>query len=237
MRNRLFLAGTLLSIPICILLICFANSRRYWSDESYKERIWLHRTNTPEKLLEFANEYNGFECDVLLRGDSIFDITHDEPVTFGISADRYFPLLQANSRRLWFDFKNLNASNVQTALSFFEIQCDKYQIDKRRLIIEGSDPEALRIFREAGFYTAFYVRLNENRNLDALIKEGAIDALSFGARDYEVICRQVTLSTDWLVWEHHNHKEMLSVLPRGRKILHDTRVKIILVKDKGRYHL
>lgn len=237
MRNKLFLIGIVLSIPVCVGLLWLANIHCYWADETYKERIWLHRTNSPEKLLEFADEYSGFECDIIVRGDSLLDVTHDEPVSFGISADRYFPLLQSNSRRLWFDIKNLKQGNTPFVLSFFESQCAAYQIEKKRLVIEGGDPEALSLFRKAGFYTALYVRLEENRNLNAIVESGVVDALSFHARDYERIEQQVTEPIDRLVWEHHTTKEMLSVFPRGRKLLKDKQVKIILVKDKGHYHL
>lgn len=229
--------GIILSFPICVGLLWVANIHCFWSDEVYKDRIWLHRTNTPEKLLEFANEYSGFECDIIVRGDSLLDVTHDEPVTYGISADQYFRLLQSNNRRLWFDIKNLKQGNAPFVLSFFESQCVAYQIDKKRLVIEGADPEALMLFRKAGFYTAFYVRLEENPDLHAITESGAVDALSFHARDYDRIAKLQTAQIDWLVWENHTKKEMLSVLPRGRQLLKDKRVKIILVKDKGHYHL
>lgn len=237
MRNKIFLTGILLSIPLSFILIWLASRHIYWSDNNWQQRIWLHRTNSPEKMKEFAGEYNGFECDVLLRSDSLIDVTHDEPVSYGISAESFFPLLQHNTRNLWFDFKNLNSDNAVAALNLFEKWCDRYDIDKRRLILEGSDTYALSLFHDHGFYTAYYVRMEEGRNLNDILKSGAVDALSFHASDYNRIASTVTESSDWLVWEHRHSREVLPFLPRGRKLLHDTRVKIILVKDKGHHHL
>lgn len=248
MQRKLFLSGILISIPLCFLLLWFSNIHCHWSDPAYKERIWLHRANTPQKLMEFADEYNGFECDVTLRDDSVFDITHDLHVSYGISAESYFQLLQGNHRRIWFDFKNLSVHNMAVALTRLENWCYQYGIAKDRFIIEGKDPVALGFFRKAGFYTSYYIRdvdLQDltpaetealGQRLNQIAESGQVDALSFYSRYYDIVKQVVTPSVDLLTWAHHQGKEMLSILPWRRRLFQDPQVKVILVKDKGHYH-
>ncbi|MGL4294007.1 MAG: hypothetical protein ACRCSQ_10575 [Bacteroidales bacterium] len=232
-----------------MLLLWGVNIHLFWRDGSYKNRVWLHRTNTPEKLHEFINEYDGFECDILLREDSILDITHDEPVSWNISPDPYFQVLSSGAERhVWFDFKNLNKENVEEVESLFDELVQKYNISKNQLIIEGGDTAALRVMKGAGYYTAYYVpmikdsRMSANesdsfyKRIDLIANSGAVDALSFYVRQYESIKRYVSNGIDFLTWAHHETKEQLSLFPRGRKLLKDQQVRVILVKDKGNHH-
>ena len=76
--KRLRLSGLLLLI-LCLSLLAIP----FWNDRivrRYIDKIWLHRTNSIEKLHEFEQEYKNFECDVLFLTDSAtFEIGHDEP--------------------------------------------------------------------------------------------------------------------------------------------------------------
>ncbi|MEG1585289.1 MAG: hypothetical protein RR346_00280 [Bacteroidales bacterium] len=247
MQNRQFLAGLLLSIPICFLLLWFANIKCNWANEDYKKRIWLHRANTPEKLREFAGEYDGYECDVILR-DSVFDVTHDMPVSHGIGLNPYFSFLQNTNRQLWLDIKNLTFENKSTALNIIKTLCRDHLVNKDQLIIESNNWEALSDFKRAGFYTSYYIPIEEInrmglaekedalRLLNRIAQDKAVDAFSFYGRYYYIIKKEIYAPIDLLTWEHHHSKEVLSLLPRGRKLLQDSLVKIILVKDKGHYH-
>ena len=107
--KRLRLSGLLLLI-LCLSLLAIP----FWNDRivrRYIDKIWLHRTNSIEKLHEFEQEYKNFECDVLFLTDSAtFEIGHDEPS--GEPLKPYLDFLGANpDRELWLDLKNLNESN------------------------------------------------------------------------------------------------------------------------------
>ena len=107
--KRLRLSGLLLLI-LCLSLLAIP----FWNDRivrRYIDKIWLHRTNSIEKLHEFEQEYKNFECDVLFLTDSAtFEIGHDEPS--GEPLKPYLDFLGANpDRELWLDLKNLDESN------------------------------------------------------------------------------------------------------------------------------
>ena len=126
--KRLRLSGLLLLI-LCLSLLAIP----FWNDRivrRYIDKIWLHRTNSIEKL---------HECDVLFLTDSAtFEIGHDEPS--GEPLKPYLDFLGANpDRELWLDLKNLNESNciqAETTLTGLLAQRD---VDKDQLIIESRD--------------------------------------------------------------------------------------------------
>lgn len=135
--KRLRLSGLLLLI-LCLSLLAIP----FWNDRivrRYIDKIWLHRTNSIEKLHEFEQEYKNFECDVLFLTDSAtFEIGHDEPS--GEPLKPYLDFLGANpDRELWLDLKNLNESNciqAETTLTGLLAQRD---VDKDQLIIESRE--------------------------------------------------------------------------------------------------
>lgn len=153
--KRLRLSGLLLLI-LCLSLLAIP----FWNDRivrRYIDKIWLHRTNSIEKLHEFEQEYKNFECDVLFLTDSAtFEIGHDEPS--GEPLKPYLDFLGANpDRELWLDLKNLNESNciqAETTLTGLLAQRD---VDKDQLIIESRDWKALHHFTQEGYYTSCYL--------------------------------------------------------------------------------
>ena len=67
----------------------------------------MHRANSLEKWEEFSALYPNAEIDITVREGAVLDVTHVEPVSFGLCADRYIQALAYNDRRLWLDIKNL----------------------------------------------------------------------------------------------------------------------------------
>ncbi|WP_419506625.1 hypothetical protein, partial [Barnesiella intestinihominis] len=187
--KRLRLSGLLLLI-LCLSLLAIP----FWNDRivrRYIDKIWLHRTNSIEKLHEFEQEYKNFECDVLFLTDSAtFEIGHDEPS--GEPLKPYLDFLGANpDRELWLDLKNLNESNciqAETTLTGLLAQRD---VDKDQLIIESRDWKALHHFTQEGYYTSCYLDiphidelsdaecLHRLDSIQQIAHSGAVSALSF----------------------------------------------------------
>ena len=243
--KRLRLSGLLLLI-LCLSLLAIP----FWNDRiirRYIDKIWLHRTNSIEKLHEFEQEYKNFECDVLFLTDSAtFEIGHDEPS--GEPLKPYLDFLGANpDRELWLDLKNLNESNciqAETTLTGLLAQRD---VDKDQLIIESRDWKALHHFTQEGYYTSCYLDiphidelsdaecLHRLDSIQQIAHSGAVSALSFPA-SYYAFLRNLDFSVDLLTWEHRRWAWQLPFFSRSRAILKDGRIKVVLVKEKGHYH-
>lgn len=85
MKRRL-VAAFLLVLCLPLLTIPLCNDKVV---DHYIDKIWLHRTNTIEKLHEFEDEYKNFECDVLFVPElNDFRIGHDSP-SGRVAPDRY----------------------------------------------------------------------------------------------------------------------------------------------------
>lgn len=240
--KRLRLSGLLLLI-LCLSLLAIP----FWNDRivrRYIDKIWLHRTNSIEKLHEFEQEYKNFECDVLFLTDSAtFEIGHDEPS--GEPLKPYLDFLGTNpDRELWLDLKNLNESNciqAETTLTGLLAQRD---VDKDQLIIESRDWKALHHFTQEGYYTSCYLdiphidelsdaeRLHRLDSIQQIAHSGAVSALSFPA-SYYAFLRNLDFSVDLLTWEHRRWAWQLPFFSRSRAILKDGRVKSRFGERKG----
>lgn len=221
-----------------------------WNDrvvDHYIDKIWLHRTNTMEKLHEFEDEYKNFECDVLFVPElTDFRIGHDTPSAE--SLDSYLDFLGKNpERELWIDLKNLTEANCRQAESLLTDMLVRSGTDKEQLIVESRDWAALRHFTREGYYTSFYLDIphldemdeaERRARLDSVRRvagSGSVSAVSFPA-SYYVFLRDLDFPVDLLTWEHRRWAWQLPFFSRSRAILKDNRVKVVLVKEKGHYH-
>ena len=204
MKRRL---GAVFLLVLCLplLLIPLCNDKVV---DHYIDKIWLHRTNTIEKLHEFESEYKNFECDVLFVPElSDFRTGHDTPSPESLGL--YLDFLGKNpERELWVDLKNLTEANCRQAESLLTAMLARSGASKEQLIVESRDWKALRHF---------------------------IEALSFPASYYGFL-RDLDFSVDLLTWEHRRWAWQLPFFSRSRAILKDGRVKVVLVKEKGHYH-
>ncbi len=238
-------AFVVLSVAIAAYVL-----RAWMMVDSHPDKLWLHRTNSLEKLHEMAERYVGFEVDVCLRPDGTIDVTHDDYVSFGLALDAYFPVLGADVRHhMWIDVKNLDEENVSAFHARIDSLCSAHHVRRERLIIESPQWKLLRQLTEKGYYTSCYVtasrpsRLDEMQmdsvlqHLHAVAQSGAVRALSFPEYWYSSL-KDELLDTpvDYLTWKHHSSQFGFMLLPQSRSMLEDERLKVILVRDKGRFH-
>lgn len=228
-----------------LLLVLFLGIRDIGQ---YNSKIWLHRCNSLEKLYEKAAKYPNIEVDIVIRGNHIFDVTHDIDTTFNLEIASYFAYMQGKDGRMWMDIKNLTSGNKLSALSRLNRLIKHFDIEKERLIIESSNWEALAAFTEDEFYTSYYVPFDEpdeldDEEIDSCINElqkiadsRAVRALSFPEDWYDEIKDKLDRPIDLLTWRHRDSQLEVLLTPSGRRMLNDPQLKVILVKDKGDYH-
>lgn len=221
-----------------------------WNDkvvDHYIDKIWLHRTNTIEKLHEFKGEYKNFECDVLfVPALDDFRVGHDTPSSESLAL--YLDFLGKNSEReLWLDFKNLTEENNRQAESVLTAMLARSGASKEQLIVESRNWKALHLFTREGYYTSCYLDIPRFDEMDDREREtrldsirqiaysGCVSAVSFPSSYYGIL-RNLDFPVDLLTWEHHLWAWQLPFISRSRSILKDNRVKVVLVKEKGHYH-
>ncbi|RHE94687.1 hypothetical protein DW712_04425 [Bacteroides intestinalis] len=214
----------------------------------YPDKIWLHRCNSMEKLYEKHMIYPNIEVDLVFRESRKFDVTHDADTTFYLGLASYFSYMRKKEGKMWLDIKNLTPENRIMALSSLDRLVESFQIEKDRLIIEGQSWKALEVFTQSGYYTSFYVPYDDpddlsKKELKCFIKglqeiadKKVVSALSFPGCWYTEIKESLNRSIDLLTWEHRSSQLQLLLSSVGREMLFDPQLKVILVKDKGKYH-
>lgn len=217
--------------------------------DKYPGKMWLHRCNSMEKLREKSASYPNVEVDLVFREDvGRFDVTHDEEVSFGLTVDAYFAYMEHTEGRLWLDVKNLGRENRAAMLAELERLVTTYHIGRERLIVESAAWEDLELFTQNGYYTSFYVfyakpsELSRREledcvaSLQQIADSRCVCALSFPGHWYRTIKRRLNRPIDLLTWKHRCTQLEILLTPEGRCMLDDEQLKVILVKDRGRYH-
>lgn len=214
----------------------------------YPEKIWLHRCNSMEKLYEKQEKFPNIEVDVTYRPGGWLDVTHDADTSFGLDVRSYFAYMQGKDSKIWLDMKNLNMRNAPEILAEVDELREEYDFPIENLIIESPCWKALGYFTKKGYYTSLYItkplpsELTEQQvekyvhYLRGITVKGIVRALSFPAGWYGTIRERLNYPVDLLTWQHRLTQFQLLLLPHGRKMLKDSRLKVILVKDKGCYH-
>ena len=212
------------------------------------DKCWLHRTNTVEKMLEISDKYKGIEIDVNFNNsDLYFDVTHDLEDSINLSLEKYFKYFSENDKKIWIDFKNLTENNVENSLNVFENLIKKYNLSKERFIIESGNFEMLKSFKEKGYYTSYYVpylKLEKmssketeewKRKIKDIILTGNVSAISFPGYMYPFV-KSIDTDIDLLTWEDGKKWQQLYKKKINIEMLKDKQLKVILVKEKGKYH-
>ncbi len=212
----------------------------------YKEKLWAHRVNSLEKREEFKGCYPNFEVDITIREDSlnekvILDVTHDTDISFGLTFDEYIPNL-GRSEKVWLDIKNLSIDNNKKVLEKLEYFVSDFGLEKDQFIIETRDYKALELLTKNNYYTSYYVDFKDIgeetiKHLEDVAQTGCVRALSFPSTQYSKIRNQVSNENiDFLTWAHRETQIEFLLNPFNRKMLVDNRLKVILIKTRGKYH-
>lgn len=232
----------LVMIASWIILVCCQIGK-------HQEKLWLHRTNSLEKMEEKEARFPNYEIDLIYRESTgTFDVTHDPDTTFHLSLDAYLHSVKMDSDSVWLDIKNLNERNAKAARQRLELLCQKYEIPRRHFIVETRNLNALEHFTKAGFYTSYYVDFPKPSELD----DEAIDtcithlqqvadshkvcALSFAGWWYADIREKLNRDIDLLTWKHRTTEFGMLFFPHNRRMLNDKQLKVILVKSPSSYH-
>ena len=218
---------------------------RYLEEKYPKdEKFWLHRTDCLEKLREKGGDYAGVEFDLNWYDDAQdFDVSHD------LGEGVYFPLEDflaelPQGKHVWFDYKNLDTKNAQASLERMEELMLRYGVEKSQVIVENHDWRGLKTFHDAGFYTSFYVPVDDyflnsevgHQRFATILKEavdsGAVSAVSFPVGYYRLV-KSLNLPVDMLTWSSGDRWYKFYIKKDFAKVHEDPQVKVILILDKA----
>lgn len=210
------------------------------------QKFWVHRCNSVGKAAAMSEKFPGIEIDATFYINEAvgrkFDVSHDPKPSVEYPLEDFMPLFAANNTRIWFDFKNLSEANAEAALSELETLLNKYAVDRTRFIIESPNFRELKIFRDAGFYTSYYIPIGGEifyseeyrQNFAAQIHQietlGCINAISFPADCYDIM-KHVDTNLDYLTWNVNGERWWNFYLDADlREIVDDPQIQIILIK-------
>ncbi|MEP6711394.1 MAG: hypothetical protein ABJA37_03205 [Ferruginibacter sp.] len=119
---------------------------------------WLRAVGTVEAMQQLPAETNGFEWDVYFdNAENNFKI-YDSLAVSGLAADTLLSIYAGRNlaASIWFNVKNLNASNSIAALT------DLLQLRRRyalfnKIIVASDAPEYLNAYCDSGFFTGYNV--------------------------------------------------------------------------------
>lgn len=242
MKKALCISTPLLLLALLIIMLATQEAA------CHTEKIWLHRCNSIEKFIEKHADYPHVEIDIVFRENGTLDVTHDIDKTFGLSLKEYMTSQHNRLGKLWLDIKNLSSANNGRILSELNALSDSLRLCRQHIIVESGDWKSLKPFTDEGYYTSFYIHFDRPSTMTQLEIEESIaelrnianshhvKALSFPGYWYTTLKRELNHPIDLLTWEHHTTRTTLVLTPQGRRMLSDPQLKVILVKDKGKYH-
>lgn len=215
----------------------------------FDEKMWVHRTNSIEKLNEVKNDFYGVELDVeYLDSLDRFDVNHPPVISIGLSLNKYLGSGSENKNlHYWFDFKNLNTNNQQKSLKKILSICSNYHVNPSNIIVENGDLSLLVGFQQKGFLVSYYLNWPglytlSDTEFDSELKKIrtslAINKfpcfISSDYRDYEILKRYFP-NNEKLLWLDDNFSQTKSIKNRLKliKMLNDEKVKVMLVKHKS----
>lgn len=210
----------------------------------FRDKIWVHRVNSIEKLEKVNNHYIGVELDVVFKIDSlVFDIYHPPQESKQVYLKDYFPKSKTNLQ-YWLDYKNLTQENAIISSKYLEKLVKENTISPNDIIVESPEIEHLVHFKNKGFRTSYYLPSNlktlnkENllhqlQNIQNSVKKYPPTMVSSNSKDYTIM-KDFFPDQKKNLWILANLSDLSTFKNRislYRRLL-DPSVEIILIKVK-----
>lgn len=215
-------------------------------------KFWLHRVNSPQKLGKLGHKYAGLEMDIIYYSkENDFENSHSAQSLELYSLEKTLEMYKkkGNKQSLWFDFKNLNDSNKVKAEKRLSELIKKYGITKDNVWVESKDYDALDYFTQNGWRTSYYVPYYDfekmsaaeiedaKKQIEKISFSGKVKAISFAWKYYYFIKKlKLNKEISLLTWFSQDSLASLKKREDYSVLMKDPQLKVILVKELGRYH-
>ena len=122
--------------------------------------IYVHATNSRERVVEYKKYYTNFELDVFIDSKTgMLDIYHfPEDTSTGFYLDALLGLLDKPSgNKFWLDVKNLTPQNLSIFNAALSKIIDDFSLKKSDFLVESHNNESLAALNKLGYSTSFYL--------------------------------------------------------------------------------
>jgi len=129
-------------------------------EPSLRQKIWVHRVNSLEKLEQVAGQFAGIEVDVVFDSNkNRFDVNHPPAKSIGLTLRSFLEkvvsvIRESGSLDLWLDVKNANHENIDQIIMGLEKLGTTYDL-KDHLFIELDDIELCEKIKSEGFFVMY----------------------------------------------------------------------------------
>lgn len=149
----------LLPIFIIIVIVVINNYQNKFLTKIFPGKIWIHRVNSIEKLVEVTTEFNQVELDVVYMPEkNCFDVNHPPAESINLTLLEYLKSIKLDSEhKFWLDYKNLLGENMQASCLRLDSICNLLRLNPNQFIVESPQPEYLKGFKEKGFKVSYYL--------------------------------------------------------------------------------
>lgn len=229
----------ILGFIVILGLLFFSNNGLLWL---FPQKVYSHRTNTPEALRTVLGHFTGLELDAVYDAEAnVFYVYHPPDENINLTLDAYLAEIpHPKDLRFWIDLKNLDTANSGKALLRLKNLAHNYRIDSSRVIIESPQPMALQAFSEAGFKTAYYlptdlrqmdsaVLYEEIAHITQRLQNNPTDYISADYREYHVLTRHFPGHEKILWFTVYGELNRFEARYLLWKILFDPTVQVLLI--------
>jgi len=205
----------------------------------FSSKLWLHKVNSYDRLLEAVKEYKGMEIDIhYSEANNNFYIAHDPNPDIYIYLNEFLgSISNIKDYYIWLDFKNLNKDNYEYGLNCLTAICKELQISPENIIVESRNALYLSEYTSSGFNTSYYLPIFDPYEVsDEKIKKYALEIdstlmnsnVTFVSSDYKLyhFIKEYFPDIPMLLWQTHSN--LLAPYLR-KKILNDPNVKVLLI--------
>jgi hypothetical protein len=217
----------------------------------YKNKTWVHKVNTLQKLNSVNDKFVGVELDIFYVDSlNVLDIYHPPEKSNNLFFESYLINDKINYK-YWLDLKNLTVANQLKIIQRLNYLVNAYKLNKSSIIIESTKSNLLKLFSDNNFITSYYLPSELYRtDKEELLKKCEIikvninnystNFISTNYLDYSIIKKEFPKKEilTWIIDDNpkinsfKNLRKSLSKFKHRLKVFRDKKVKVVLVKQK-----
>ncbi len=203
-------------------------------------KSWIKAVNNVSLVNSLDSSKGGIEMDVYFdTAKNTFFVYHDSSA---ISTTTALEILTSIAKQypqfsVWFDFKNLNSSNLDKSLTHLKNLRKQLGLNNK-IVVESSDIKLLSTFCENGFYSSYYTPFFNPYQDEELELLKQIDSISSLTKSYKVnalsgyyfqapFLRKYFPNFPVLTWTDQPDISIISTL-FNRQLLGDDQIQVVL---------